>query len=61
MASANSAAQPSQEYGAKKMKRRDFLRKLLLGGIFILFGKKVRAEKKPENNMKEAMFWRKKD
>ncbi|MFZ3137251.1 MAG: hypothetical protein WA126_07675 [Thermodesulfovibrionales bacterium] len=43
------------------MKRRDFLRKLLLGGIFILFGKKVRAEKKPENNLKEAMFWRKKD
>jgi len=59
MASANSAAQPSQGYGADNMKRRDFLRKLLFGGIFILFGKKVGAEKKPENNLKEAMFWRK--
>lgn len=58
MASANSAAQPSQEYGAN-MKRRDFLRKLIFGGIFILFGKKVKAEKKTENNLKEAMFWRK--
>jgi hypothetical protein len=59
MASANFAAQPSQGYGANKMKRRDFLKKLLLVGIFMLFGKKVRAEKKPENNLKEAMFWRK--
>lgn len=59
MANANFAAQPSQEYGANRMKRRDFLRKLLLGGIFMLFGKKVRAEKKTENNLKEAMFWRK--
>jgi hypothetical protein len=43
------------------MKRRDFLRTLLLGVFFILSGKKVRAEKKPENNLKEAMFWRKID
>jgi hypothetical protein len=43
------------------MKRRDFLRTLLLGVFFILLGKKVRAEKKPENNLKEAMFWRKID
>ena len=42
------------------MKRRDFLRILLLG-IFSLFAKKAKAEKKPENNLKEAMFWRKLD
>ena len=43
------------------MKRRDFLIILLLGSFFSPFGKKVRAEKKPENNLKEAMFWRKTD
>ena len=47
------------------MKRRDFLRLFLLGGIFSLFGKKVKAEKKPENKpenkLKEAMFWRRLD
>jgi hypothetical protein len=41
------------------MKRRDFLRLFLLGGFFSLFSKKVKAEKKPEKNLKEAMFWRK--
>jgi len=41
------------------MTRRDFLRLFLFGGIFSLFGKKVRAEKKPEKKLKEAMFWRK--
>jgi hypothetical protein len=61
MANANSAAQPSQEYGANKMKRRDFLRILLLGGVFALLGKKVKAEKKPDTNLKEAIFWRKID
>jgi hypothetical protein len=61
MASVNIAALPLQEYGADSMKRRDFLRTLLLGVFFILSGKKVRAEKKPENNLKEAMFWRKID
>jgi hypothetical protein len=59
MAGVSSAAVPLQGYGVDKMKRRDFLRIFLLGGIFVLFGKKVRAEKKSENNMKEAMFWRK--
>lgn len=43
------------------MKRRDFLRIILLGGIFSLFVKKAKAEKKPDNNLKEAMFWRKLD
>jgi len=41
------------------MKRRDFLVILLLGSFFSPFTKKVRAEKKPGNNLKEAMFWRK--
>jgi hypothetical protein len=45
----------------KSMNRRDFLRIFLLGGIIALFSKKVMAEKKPENNLKEAMFWRKLD
>ena len=40
------------------MKRRDFLRIALLSVIFSLFGKKVKAEKKPEQPLKEAMFWR---
>lgn len=43
------------------MNRRDFLRIFLLGGISTLFAKKVMAEKEPENNLKEAMFWRKLD
>ena len=45
------------------MKRREFLRLLLLGGIFGLFGRKVKAEKKDEdtNGVKEAMFWRRLD
>jgi hypothetical protein len=42
------------------MKRRDFLQLLLLG-IFTLFGRKAKAGKKPENTLKEAMFWRKVD
>jgi hypothetical protein len=41
------------------MTRRYFLRLFLFGGIFSLFGKKVRAEKKTEKKLKEAMFWRK--
>ncbi len=45
------------------MKRREFLRLLLLGGILSLFGKKVKAEKKNEDTdgLKEAMFWRRLD
>jgi len=43
------------------MKRRDFLRILLLGGLFTLFGKKVKAEKKSARKLKEAMFWRRVD
>jgi hypothetical protein len=43
------------------MKRRDFLRTILLTFIFSLFGKNVKAEKKPEQPLKEAMFWRKLD
>ncbi len=43
------------------MKRRDFLRTALLRVIFSLFGKKVKADKKPEHPLKEAMFWRRLD
>jgi hypothetical protein len=43
------------------IKRRHFLRTLLLGSILFLFGKKVRAEKKPENHLTMAMFWKKID
>jgi hypothetical protein len=43
------------------MKRRDFLRIALLSAIFSLFGKNVMAEKKPEQPLKEAMFWRRLD
>jgi hypothetical protein len=43
------------------MKRRDFLRIALLSVIFSLFGKKAKAEKKPEQPLKEAMFWRRLD
>lgn len=59
MGSADSAALPFPVYGVDMMTRRDFLRLFLFGGIFSLFGKKVRAEKKPEKKLKEAMFWRK--
>ena len=40
------------------MERRDFLRIGLLSCILSLFGKKVKAEEKPEETLKEAMFWR---
>lgn len=40
------------------MKRRVFLKTLFLGAILALFGKKVKAEKKPAPQMKEAMFWK---
>jgi hypothetical protein len=45
------------------MKRREFMRLLLLGGIFGLFGRKVKAENKSKdpNRLKEAMFWRRLD
>jgi len=45
------------------MKRREFLRILLLGGIFGLFARKVKAGKKDEDtdSLKEAMFWRRLD
>lgn len=43
------------------MNRRDFLRIFLLGGFISLFAEKVKAEKEPDNNLKEAMFWRKLD
>jgi hypothetical protein len=43
------------------MKRREFFKTLFLGGILLLFGKKVHAEKKREDHLKEAMFWKKID
>jgi len=43
------------------MKRRDFLRLSLLSVLAVMFNKKALAEKKPEQKLKEAMFWRKLD
>jgi hypothetical protein len=43
------------------MKRRHFLKTLLSGAVLFLFGKKARAEKKPENHLTMAMFWKKAD
>jgi hypothetical protein len=60
MANAGSAESLFPVCGVKMMKRRDFLQLLLLG-IFTLFGRKAKAGKKPENTLKEAMFWRKVD
>jgi len=48
-------------YGVNMMNRRKFLKLVLLGGIFSLFSRKVKAERKPEQKLKEAMFWRKLD
>lgn len=49
------------EYDLKILKRRDFLRVFLLGGIFSFFGRKIQAEQKPEEKLKEAMFWHRLD
>ncbi|MEW6586051.1 MAG: hypothetical protein AB1442_10635 [Nitrospirota bacterium] len=43
------------------MKRRDFLRTFLLGGIIALFGKKTKAEAKDQPGLKKAMFWKRLD
>jgi hypothetical protein len=44
------------------MKRREFLRLLLLSGILSLFGMKVKAVKDGDTDgVKEAMFWRRLD
>jgi hypothetical protein len=44
------------------MKRREFLRLLLLSGVLSLFGMKVKAVKAEDTDgMKEAMFWRRLD
>jgi len=47
--------------GVNMMNRRKFLKLIVLGGIFSLFSRKVEAERKPEQKLKEAMFWRKLD
>jgi hypothetical protein len=49
------------EYDLRIMKRRDFLRVFLLGGVFTFLSRKVRAEQKPEEKLKKAMFWRRRD
>jgi hypothetical protein len=49
------------QYDLRIMKRRDFLRVFLLGGVFTFLSRKVRAEQKPEEKLKEAMFWRRRD
>jgi hypothetical protein len=43
------------------MKRREFLKTLLLGSILALFGKKANAARKQEHKLKEAMFWKRLD
>jgi hypothetical protein len=44
------------------MKRREFLRLLLLSGVLSLFGMKVKAVKAEDTDgVKEAMFWRRLD
>jgi hypothetical protein len=45
-------------YGVENMERRDFLRIGLISFILSLFGKDIKAEEKPEETLKEAMFWR---
>jgi hypothetical protein len=49
------------QYDLRIVKRRDFLRVFLLGGIFSLLCRKVGAEQRPEENLKKAMFWRRLD
>ena len=49
------------QYDLRIMKRRDFLRVFLLGGVFTFLSRKVEAEQKPEEKLKEAMFWRRRD
>ena len=41
--------------------RRNFLRLLCMGTFFSLFSRKVKAEGKKEEKLKEAMFWRRLD
>jgi hypothetical protein len=43
------------------MKRRNFLKTLLLGVVLFLFGKKAGAEKKSDTHLTMAMFWKKID
>jgi hypothetical protein len=43
------------------MDRRKFLRMLLLGSVFTFFSKKVKAIKRSDRKLKEAMFWRRAD
>jgi hypothetical protein len=43
------------------MKRRDFLKIFLLGGFFSHFTRKANAEKKTEEKLRKAMFWRRLD
>jgi hypothetical protein len=44
------------------MKRREFLRLLLLGGLLSLFGGEAKAAKDEDiEGVKEAMFWRRLD
>ena len=49
------------QYDLSIMKRRDFLRVFLLGGVFTFLSRKVKAEQKPEGKLKKAMFWRRCD
>jgi len=49
------------QYDLRIMKRRDFLRVFLLGGVFTFLSRKVKAEPRPEEKLREAMFWRRCD
>ena len=61
MENADSAALLCPEYGGNiMMKRRIFLR-ILVAGIFGLFAKTVKAEKKSDTHLTMAMFWKKVD
>jgi hypothetical protein len=43
------------------MRRREFLKLLLLSGFVSLLTNQVNAEKKPERPLKQAMFWKRVD
>jgi hypothetical protein len=49
------------QYDLRIMKRRDFLRVFLLGGVFTFLSRKAGAQQEPKEKLKEAMFWRRRD
>jgi len=49
------------QYDLSILKRRDFLRVFLLGGVFSFLSRRVEAEQRPEEKLKRAMFWHRRD